>query len=51
MLGRHWPEVVDRYNLEQDDAVVFNLTATGFKIDIYKSMDSTAIGYACPEHG
>ena len=44
VLGRHWPEVVYRYDLKQDDVVVFKLTATGFKIDIYKGMDSTARG-------
>ena len=51
VLGRHWPEVVCRYDLKQDDVVVFNLTTTGFKINIYKSMDSTARGYACSDHG
>ena len=51
VLGRHWPEVVYRYNLEQDDVIVFKLTTTCFKIDIYKSMESTARRYAYPEHG
>ena len=51
VLGRNCPEVVYRYDLKQDDVVVFTLTATGFKIDICKSMDSTARGYACPDHG
>ena len=38
VLGRHWPEVVNRYDMQQDDIVVFKLTATGFNIDIYKSL-------------
>ena len=41
---------VYRYNLEQDDVVVFKLTTTGFKIDIYKSIESMARRYACPKH-
>ena len=51
VLGRHWPEVVYRYNLEQDDVVVFKLMEIGFKIDIYKTIESTARRYASPEHG
>ena len=51
VLGRHLPEVVYHYDLKQDDGVVFKFTATGFKIDSYMSLDSTARGYACPDHG
>ena len=51
VIGRNWPDVVHSYNLEEDDVLVFKLTATGFKMDIYKNMDSTARGYTCPEHG
>ena len=42
VIGRNWPDVVYKYSLEEDDYLVFKLTATGFKMDIYKNMDSTA---------
>ena len=51
IIGRNWPDVVYKYSLEVGDILVFKLTATGLKMDIYKNTNSTARSYTCPEHG
>ena len=50
VVGRNWPEVVLKYELEECDAVVFKLTTTGFMLTIFKAGTNTTKGYCCPDH-